>query len=377
MVRKIAGVALVLLVAAAARVSEAQIASATMQPLATFGTNGWLAPGSNAYVTTDSTQRGLAFNPLTSNVVLPSRAGGTNVAILDGTTGAVSKTMDVTGIAGGTFPINGAGVGDDGAIYVGNLSTSTASNFKVYSWASEASAAAPTVAYDGSTGLTRIGDSFTAYGSGASTQFAAAGGTTTVNSNFYIGTVDGSNTGTAYTSVPGTTTASNDYRLSIAYVDADTIIGNQGGSARLTSFAGTATVDASIPLGGAAQRALDVVTVNSTPLLAVIDSNSSNVTIFDITNPATPVSLTSGNATTGTLTANGNGTGGLAWGNVIDNLDSTYTATLYAMNTNQGVQAFSVTMTAVPEPASWSMVFAAAGLGLAGLRRTGSFGRRT
>lgn len=109
----------------------------------------------------------------------------------------------------------------------------------------------------------------------------------------------------------------------------------------------------------------------------MIDSNSSNVTIFDITNPATPVSLTSGNATTGTLTANANATGGLAWGNVIDNLDSTYTATLYAMNTNQGVQAFSVTMTAVPEPASWSMVFAAAGLGLAGLRRTGSFGRRT
>ena len=79
-------------------------------------------------------------------------------------------------------------------------------------------------------------------------------------------------------------------------------------------------------------------------MLAVIDSNSSLVQVFDVSTPNTPLSLASGNNTTGMLTANGNGTGGVSWGSVTGN-----SATLYAMSTNQGIQAFTFT---VPEPTS-------------------------
>lgn len=331
--------ALLLLAATAA-------AQSTMTPLPTFGTNGWLAPGSSAFLTTSNTERGMAFNPATGNLVLVSRAGGNNVRILDGLTGNDLGGLDATGITGGTFPINMAGVDDAGAIYVCNLSTSATSNFKVYQWTSETAGATtpPTAVYDAASGTARTGDSFAVRGGAASpAQFAAAGSTastTNSNSNFVVGALDGTNTSTAYLSVPGTGTASNDYRLSLSFVDADTLIGNQGGLARWTSFNGTtATVEASIGLGGSAQRALAYAVVGGTPVLAVIDSNSALVSIFDVSVPGAASLLVSANATTGTLTANANATGQVAWGPISGN-----TATLYAMNTNQGIQAFSVTI---------------------------------
>ena len=85
--------------------------------MAGFGSNGWLAPGSIAYLGTANNERGLAYNPVTNNLVLVSRANvsGTanNIVILNGTTGSLLKTMNPTGISGGTFSINMAGVGAD------------------------------------------------------------------------------------------------------------------------------------------------------------------------------------------------------------------------------------------------------------------------
>ena len=71
----------------------------TLTALTTFGSNGWLAPGSNPYVTTDNSQRGLGWNPVTKNIVLPSRSGGNFVAIINGTTGIVTGTLNTTGVA--------------------------------------------------------------------------------------------------------------------------------------------------------------------------------------------------------------------------------------------------------------------------------------
>ncbi len=313
-------------------------ATAQITPLSSFGTNGWLAPGSSAFLNSAaSTERGMAYNPATGNLVLVSRAGGNNVRIIDGATGTDLGGLDTTGVSGGTFAVNMAGCGDDGAIYVGNLAIGA--NFKVYKWNDETLAVAPSTAFDGATGASRAGDSFAVFG-GATARFAAAGSSNALNSNFYIGRLDGTNGGTFYSAITGTGTASNDYRLSLTFVDATNIIGNQGGLARYTNYTGaTATVVDSIPLGGAAQRALDYTTINGTPVLAVIDSNSSNVSVFDITAPATPILIGVGNATTGTLASNGNGSGSVQWGAVNGN-----TATLYAMNTNQGIQAFEVTI---------------------------------
>ena len=337
--------------------------AATLSAISTFGSNGWLAPGSIAYLGTGNNERGLAYNPATKNLVLVSRANvsGTanNIVILNGTTGSVIKTMNPSGISGGTFAINMAGAGTDGTIFVSNLTAQSATPgvYKVYSWASEASTSGPSTAFAAtmSNATLRFGDAFDVYGAGTAATFVSAGGGATgSNSVFASGLLDGSNTFTRYTSIPLTSTASNDYRLSLAYVDADTIVGNQGTSAKITDFGASATVTGSVALG-AAQRPLDYAVIGGKSVLAVIDTNSSQVQVFDVTTPSAATLLASLNNTTGGLTANANGAGQLAWGDINGDV-----ATLYAMSTNQGIQAMTFI---VPEPSTTL----AAGLCTAGL----------
>ena len=342
----------------------------TLTALTTFGSNGWLAPGSNPYVTTDNSQRGLGWNPVTKNIVLPSRSGGNFVAIINGTTGIVSGTLDTTGVSGGTLAMMGAGVSDDGEIYVPNLQSgsNTLSPFKVYKWTGENDTNAPTTAFSQvnpqtTSGAFRYADAFAVYGSGTSLKFAAAGTTTTGttaglpnNSNFMIGSLDGSNTNTIYRNIPNTLTTSNDYRLGITFVDADTIIGNQGTSAKITDFVAATTlsntgaiVTGSIAMG-AADRPLDYTVINGQALLAVVNTNSSLISIYDITNPAAAALLTTGSTVSGLLSSNANATGGLQWGEML----TPTSQVLYAMSSNQGVQA--MVFQAVPEPSTYAMM---------------------
>lgn len=326
-------------------------AQVTMTPLPGFGVNGWIAPGTHPYVSTGNTERGLAFNPTTGNLVLVARqavAGvSNNIRVLSGTTGADLFGLDNTALTGGgTFPINMVGVAEDGAIYVGNLSTSATTAFVVYKWDSElwGQTNPPSIAFSAVTGLVRTGDAFAIHGGLTSpTQFATAGSNNTVtasNSYFATGTVDATNSFTNYTAIPGTATANNDYRLALTYVDQSTLIGTQGATARLTAFGGgVATVTASIPLGGASRRAMAHTVIGGTPVLAVIDTVSSQVTVLSLADPFTPVVLATGNNTVAPLTANANGTGSVAWGPVLGN-----SAVLYAMSSNQGIQAFQVTL---------------------------------
>lgn len=324
-------------------------AQATLTPLATFGVGGWIAPGTHPYVSTGNTERGLAYNPTTGNLILVARQNvsgvSNNVRVLSGATGADLVGLDNTGLSGGTFLVNMVDVDESGAIYVCNLSTSIGVPFKVYKWDSEAAGVStpPSVAYNAAPGITRLGDSFAVTGGSIlnPAKFAAAGSNNVNASNFAVGTLDGSNVGTAFLSVPGTTTSSNDYRLGLTFIDDDTLIGNQGaagGPARMTTFdttLATATVDASIPIGAASRRPIDYAVILGRPLLATIDTVTSQVTVLDLTDPTAPVVLAQANNTTGPLTANGNATGAVAWGAILGN-----TATLYAMSTNQGIQAF-------------------------------------
>ena len=104
---------------------------------------------------------------------------------------------------------------------------------------------------------------------------------------------------------------------------------------------------------------MDYTVLAGVPLLAVQSTGDSHVSIYDITTPSTPVLLLSGNNTSGTLTANPNGTGQVVWGDITDNGNGTFSELLYAMSSNQGIQAFIVT---IPEPSSLGMT--ALGLGL-------------
>jgi hypothetical protein len=270
--------------------------------------------------------------------------------------------LNSTGITGGTFLVNNAAVGSDGAIYVANLTTqSTTSPFKVYKWATEASA--PTVAYTGDAGLagSRVGDSLAGVGSGSATRIVAGyNSTPAVSGNNGYSIIDptaGAATAVGFT---GTPPNAGDFRLGITFGDAIHVLGTAGSSLyRYTSFSGsTGTLIASPaipdPAGATADRLLQYTTINGIPLLAVQSIGDSHVSVYDVTNPSSPIYLASGNNTSGSLTANGNGTGQIAWGDEVNNGNGTFTRTLYAMSSNQGIQAFKITL--VPEPATASLL---------------------
>jgi hypothetical protein len=138
-----------------------------------------LSPGDRPYLTTDNTQRGLAFNPATSNLLVVSRSPSVTIAVLDAVTGAHKHTLRTTAedetpvIIGGTLPLNMIGVADDGAVYAANLVTdaSTAS-FQIYRWANDAPDTIPVpVSLPGELAIAeRWGDTFDVRGRGATTQ---------------------------------------------------------------------------------------------------------------------------------------------------------------------------------------------------------------
>lgn len=120
----------------------------------------WFSPNGN-------TERGFAYGYVNNNhrLYVVARNGGPSVRILDGLTGADVGTLDISTVAGGTFPINDFGVSRDGKMYATNLVVSAAEVFKIYHWSSES--AAPTVAFESNFGgvdTKRLGDNFSLSG---------------------------------------------------------------------------------------------------------------------------------------------------------------------------------------------------------------------
>lgn len=339
----------------------ASAATITMAPLSTFGSNGWLAPGSSSFLGTANNERGLTYSATSNHLYLVSRTGGTFIRILDPSTGSDLGGLNTTGVAGGTFTVNTAAVGGDGAIYVNNLTTnSTTTAFTVYKWANDA--ATPAVAYTGNGALAgvRVGDDLAINGSGASTVLVAGYSNNPVvtgdNGYAVINPTTGTATAVAFSATPPN---AGDFRLGLTLTDASHVLGTaNGGSYRSTSFTGSSgtllgTATLTGPSGGTtAERLLAYKVVGGVPLLAVQSTGDAHVSLYDVTDPTNPQYLGGGlNVPSGTtLTANGNGTGELAW-----SPDVGGTATLYAMSTNAGIQAFTVTV-AVPEPATVLLV---------------------
>jgi hypothetical protein len=154
-------------------------------PLTTFGPNGdgSLRAGDRGYLTTGDTERGMAYNPVTGHLLIVSR-GDQNVYILDGDSGADVGALDMSAIVTGgnpSFRINMIGVGDDGAIYVGNLSNNSyPPQYNLYRWDSETNL--QQLVFNGSlrdisngdainaAGYQRYGDNIAVRGAGTNTQ---------------------------------------------------------------------------------------------------------------------------------------------------------------------------------------------------------------
>ena len=75
-----------------------QAEAATLSALSSFGGgDGWLAPGDVPKLGTGNLERGMAYNPVTGNLLYVSRDGGFHVGVLDGLSGSPVGNLDVTG----------------------------------------------------------------------------------------------------------------------------------------------------------------------------------------------------------------------------------------------------------------------------------------
>lgn len=153
--------------------------------------NAWsLLPGDRFYITTNNAnnfERGLAYDPVTGDLLLVAQSPTNNVVVLNSTNGAEKYFMNLTGIASGSAGANTIGVGDDGAVYLANVTANAAGNFyTINRWSDDGqnttADAIPLFSGDpgaaGPTGL-RWGDNLAVRGSGVATEILTAPGAST------------------------------------------------------------------------------------------------------------------------------------------------------------------------------------------------------
>lgn len=169
-------------------------ATVTVIPLFNTGqmTNIWnLVPGDRFYITvTNNTsgERGLAYNPATSNLLVVCQIPSNNIVVLDSATGAEKHFMDLTGVPATAAGVNMIGVADDGVVYAGNATVnagSASTPYRLWQWANDDASSTPTELLSGDPGFNtsaaglRWGDTIAVRGSGADTQILIAPGSGT------------------------------------------------------------------------------------------------------------------------------------------------------------------------------------------------------
>jgi hypothetical protein len=299
-----------------------------------------LAPGDRPYLTTDHTQRGMAYNMAEDHVLVLNRAGGISINVLSASTGEHLHVMDTdpTVIAGGTFALNMIGAADDGAIFAGNLTLNgTETSYTLYRWDSDSPEAFPLVAFEGDPGggaVERWGDTIAVRGSGLNTQVLissrsgdrAALFTTTDGFSFEPATFSGVSGGLGLAFGEGNTfwaTASGQ-PLRLFEFDSQT-----GAATMLREFDASVVPSALAPLGVDPENHL---------LAAIHLGSPDNLKVYDISDlDAGPVILVE--QLFATQNPNQNGTGAIAFRN----------DRLYALGTNNGILAFEVDP-ALPAP---------------------------
>jgi hypothetical protein len=339
-------IALMTLVAGA----QAQV---TLSAKTSFSGDGWLNASEDATVQDlGGTTRGMAYDSATGNLVVNFR-GTSNLSVINGTSGVKLGNLSTAGLfVGGGGATNSMVAAANGRIYVANLITSNTDSFKIYEFATATVGQTGTTFFSGTSSLPRVGDSFDAISTGAnSVEFIASG----TGSTGYANIAGGVMSVVAPAGVPA-----GGLRLGLTYGSSNSVVfGTNGMNAALYYInAGVNTTLTGNGTGSA--RPLDFAVVNGVPLLATIDTVTSQVQVFDMTNPLAPVFVAQGNntpgvATAGTFAANGNGTGSIKFAQ-----DQSGAWNLYAMSSNQGIQAFNVEV--VPEPATMIVLAGAAAI---------------
>lgn len=313
-----------------------------------------LSPGSRPYLTTGANQRGLAYNPVTDHLLVVNRSGSLSVNILDASSGADLGTLNLGSlISGGTFALNMIGVGNDGAIYAGNLTLNGNTDpYRVYRWASES--ASPTLAFSGnpSPGIAqRYGDTMDVRGAAAGTEILL--GSRTGTNAAVLTTGDG--TTFASRTVATAAISPGDLGLGIAYGSGNTYWakGEPGTTLRLIDLNSGALLQ-SYPASAFA-NGFSAIGVNpANALLAGLSiATPDRVVLYDIGNSISssnrPVFLDS--EIFGPNNANGSDVGSIDFGG----------GRLFVLNANNGVAAFNI----IPEPAPYLLGLVGGAIGWA------------
>lgn len=177
------------------------------QPLSPVYSSAWSLNQGSRYdlpASASNTERGIAWNPATGNVLLASRTGGSNhISVINGATGedlGALSNLDPLGanvISGGTLALQHVRADEDGVIYACNLSGGSSSTLKIYRWNSEQDGLTngPIVAFSQTGLFPRYGDTMDLRGKGTGTQILIAGSqSVAASTNFAIlTTADGTN----------------------------------------------------------------------------------------------------------------------------------------------------------------------------------------
>lgn len=149
--------------------------------------NIWtVAAGSNSWLTDAGNHvRGAAYNPVTGNILVVSRASGITIQKVNTTTGVSSGSMNTSIVEGGILPLNRIAVTEDGQIFATNLILDTGTNFKVYYWENEN--ANPQLLFEGNPSpFARYGDGIGITGSGDDVFLYVSGTFTAAAAEFYF-----------------------------------------------------------------------------------------------------------------------------------------------------------------------------------------------
>lgn len=305
-----------------------------------------LLPGDRPTLNTDNTQRGLAYNPASSNLLYISRTTGNQVVVLDAATGAqkhLLRTTDVDEvnvIAGGTIPLNMLGVTPDGVVYAANLNTDAAAGLRVYRWENDGPDTIPSVVeVPGLTAGQRYGDTLAVRGTGAASQllFASRSGREFTEVTVSNG---GATVAVQARVVPGL--ADGGLGLGLAYGDDTTLWATSSGQPVVrvgwAAGPGDATLLGSYP---GAQIPTAITHLAYDPVNKLLAGTAletpDNVQLFDVANPEEPRLLDQ--ELFPLDNANVNGTGALALGG----------GRLFALSSNNGIHAFRIDLNpAVP-----------------------------
>lgn len=321
-------------------------------PLAGFGPHGdgTVRPGDYPFLTDNGSrhQRGMAYNPATGHLLIVNRfpIGSETINIIDAFTGAEVGSLDVSnpGFGGSAdFIYNMIGVGDDGAIYVGNLNTvSTFVTFNLYRWADENSPQTLVYSGDPRGGATsangRWGDTIAIRGSGVNTEVLI---TSRGTQAAVLRPADASMTTFTATTLD-TDVPSGDLGFGLSFGAGNTFWAKAASSAGEPLYhvsynldAGTASSLNVFPLAAFPGRVGPLVVDSAGNLLAAVEMTpgveADLIRLYDVSDPANPVFLDRKDVGVWT-NANNIFSGAVAFGST----------NVYALNSDNGIAAFTL-----------------------------------